>query len=225
VYLAPDHSTFQATAGDDSYSIHVNIPGVFNVSNSLAAIAVGREIGLTKDQIEQGIAALDEVEGRMTVVNVGQKFNVIIDFASTPDAFEQFFNSVRPTVKGKLITVFGSAGRRDESKRSAQGEIAGRYSDEVIITEEDDRDVDGNVILEQITQGAKKAGKVIDKDLFCILDRETAIKFALGRAKNPDDTVVLLGKGHEKTIERADGVHPWNEIEITKKLLRELPQS
>lgn len=225
VYLEADHSTFRADVGDDGYNININIPGVFNISNCLAAIAVGREIGLTKDQIEQGIAALDNVEGRMTVVNVGQKFNVVVDFASTPDAFEQFFNSVRPTVKGKLIAVFGSAGRRDESKRSAQGEIAGRYSDEVIITEEDDRDVDGNVILEQITQGAKKAGKVIDKDLFCILDRETAIKFALRRAKNPDDTVVLLGKGHEKTIERADGVHPWNEIEITKKLLRELPQS
>lgn len=224
VFLAADHSTFQVEIGGDDYNIHVNIPGVFNVSNALAAIAVGREIGLTKDQIQQGIAALTDVEGRMTVVNEGQKFSVLVDFASTPDAFEQFFASVRPAVKGKLISVFGSAGRRDESKRAVQGEIAGKYSDEVIITEEDDRDIDGNEIMNQIAEGAIKSGKVLDKNLFKILDRETAIKFALERANSPDDMVVLLGKGHEKTIERADGEHPWNEIEITRKLLQSLNQ-
>jgi len=224
VFLAPDHSTFQVDIGDDDYTIHINIPGEFNVSNGLAAIAVGREIGLTKDQIEQGIAALESVEGRMTVIDEGQKFNVIVDFASTPDAFEKLFESVRPTVKGKLIAVFGSAGRRDEEKRSVQGEIAGRFSDVVVLTEEDDRDVDGNQILGQIAQGAQKSGKILDKDLFLILDRESAIKFALGQTVSADDTVVLLGKGHEKTIERADGEHPWNEIEITKKLLRSLGQ-
>jgi UDP-N-acetylmuramoyl-L-alanyl-D-glutamate--2,6-diaminopimelate ligase len=222
VFLAADHSTFQVEIGNEDYNIHLNIPGEFNVSNALAAIAVGREIGLKKEQIEQGIEALSDVEGRMTMVNVGQKFNVLIDFASTPDAFEQFFTSVRPAVKGKLIAVFGSAGRRDESKRAVQGEIAGKYSDEVILTEEDDRDVDGNEILNQIAGGAQKSGKELDKNLFKILDRESAIRFALQRANNPDDMVVLLGKGHEKTIERADGEHPWNEIEITKKLLQSL---
>jgi UDP-N-acetylmuramoyl-L-alanyl-D-glutamate--2,6-diaminopimelate ligase len=222
VFLGPDHSTYQVEAGDEIYNIHVNIPGEFNISNSLAALAVGREIGLSREQIENGIAALNDVEGRMTTVKEGQKFNVIIDFASTPDAFEQLFNTVRPATKGKLISVFGSAGRRDEDKRSVQGEIAGKFSDEVVLTEEDDRDVDGNEILEQIATGAERAGKVRDRNLFLVHDREEAIKFALGRASSPDDTVVLLGKGHEKTIERADGEHPWNEIETTKKLLRAL---
>ncbi len=221
IKLAADHSTYKASISSDKYNIRVNIPGDFNVSNSLAVVAVGREIGLTKNQIENGIAALDGVEGRMTVVNAGQKFNVIVDFASTSDAFDRLFGSVRPVVKGKLISVFGSAGRRDEAKRPIQGEIAGRNSDEVILTEEDDRDVDGNEILQQIAAGAKKAGKVIDKDLFIIPNREDAIKFALTRAKTTDDTIVLLGKGHEKTIERADGEHPWNEIAITEKALKE----
>src|SRR5680860_773510 len=220
IKLAADHSTFQANVGADQYDIRINIPGDFNVSNCLAAIAVGRELGLTKDQIEQGIAALKGVEGRMTVIDEGQKFKVIVDFASTPDAFMMSLGNLRPVTKGKLISVFGSAGRRDEAKRSIQGEIAGRFSDEVILTEEDDRDLDGNQILEQIAEGAAKAGKIKDKDMFLILDRESAIKFALGRAKTADDTVVLLGKGHEKTIERADGEHPWNEIEITKKLIK-----
>ena len=222
INLATNYSTYRATIADDEYNIRVNIPGEFNISNSLAAVAVGREIGLTKQQIEKGIAALEGVEGRMSVIDEGQEFKVIIDFASTPDAFERLFESVRPTVKGKLIAVFGSAGRRDETKRAIQGEIAGKFSDEVVLTEEDDRDVDGNMILDQIAEGAQKSGKVLDKDLFKILDRESAIKFALERANNSDDTVVLLGKGHEKTIERVDGAHPWNETELTHKLLREM---
>jgi UDP-N-acetylmuramoyl-L-alanyl-D-glutamate--2,6-diaminopimelate ligase len=222
IKLETDKSTFTAKIGDEKYDITINIPGKFNVSNSLAAVAVGREVGLTKEQIEKGIAALKGVEGRMTVVDEGQLFKVIVDFASTPDAFGRLFESVRPTTKGKLIAVFGSAGRRDEAKRAVQGEIAGRVSDEVILTEEDDRDVDGNMILNQIAEGAAKAGKIKDKDMFLILDREKAIKFAMTRAKSPDDTVVLLGKGHEKTIERADGEHPWREIEVARKALQDL---
>ncbi|NTW61916.1 UDP-N-acetylmuramoyl-L-alanyl-D-glutamate--2,6-diaminopimelate ligase [Candidatus Saccharibacteria bacterium] len=220
VKLAADNVSYKTQVGNDSYNIKVNIPGDFNVSNSLAAVAVGREIGLTVSQIEKGIEALEAVEGRMTVINEGQKFNVIVDFASTPDAFDKLFESVRPTTKGKLIAVFGSAGRRDEGKRSVQGRIAGKYADEVVVTEEDDRDVDGNEILEQIATGARESGKKDDKDLFKILDRTEAIKFAFTRANSADDTVVLLGKGHEKTIERADGEHPWNEIEVAKKLLK-----
>lgn len=221
IVLESDYSTYTAKCNDETYQIRVNIPGEFNVYNSMAAIAVGRQIGLTKDQIEKGIAALKSVEGRMTTIDEGQKYKVIIDFASTPDAFENVFNAVRPLVKGKLISVFGSAGRRDEDKRFVQGEIAGRFSDEVIVTEEDDRDVDGNMIMDQIATGVKKAGKVTDKDLFLILDREKAIKFAISRAKSADDMVLLLGKGHEKTIERVDGVHSWNESEVARKAIKD----
>lgn len=222
IKLSSNMSTFDAVIGKEKYNIKINIPGDFNVSNALAAIVVGREVGLTKAQIENGISALKGVEGRMSVVDEGQAFKVVVDFASTPDAFERLFDSIRPVTGGKLISVFGSAGRRDEAKRAVQGEIAGKYSDEVILTEEDDRDVDGIEIIEQITSGAVKSGKKLNKDLFQIHNREEAIKFALGRAKNSSDTVVLLGKGHEKTIERADGEHPWNEIEIARKLLKNL---
>ncbi len=222
VKLESDGCRYEATIGTDSYNIHCNIPGEFNVYNSLAAVAVGRELGLSKQQIEQGIEALGGVEGRMTVVDEGQLFTVVVDFAHTPDSFERLLRDVRKATKGKLVTVFGSAGQRDEAKRAIQGEIAGRYSDEVILTEEDDRDVDGHQILEQIASGARAAGKTTDKDLFLILDREEAIGFALTRVKTAKDTVILLGKGHEKTIERADGEYPWNEVEITKTALQAL---
>lgn len=225
VKLAADHSSYTATIDDDSYDIRINIPGEFNVSNSLAAIAVGRKLGLSKAEIEKGIAALKGVEGRMHVIDEGQKFRVIVDFASTPDAFERFFESVRPLTKGKLIAVFGSAGRRDEKKRPVQGRITGQNADIVIVTEEDDRDIDGNQIMEEIAVGAKAAGKKLDKDLFLILNREEAIGFAMTQASSKDDVVVLLGKGHEMTIERADGTYPWNEANVARAALQELKKS
>lgn len=220
VALTPNGSTFLAEIAGDHYDIRCNIPGEFNVYNSLATVAVGRKLGLTKVQIEDGIKALEGVEGRMAVIDEGQSFTVIVDFAHTPDSFERLLRDVRQATKGKLIVLFGSAGRRDEAKRAIQGEIAGMYADSVILTEEDDRDIDGHMILDQIAAGAEKSGKVKEKDLFLILDRTEAIQAAIATAQYKDDTVVLLGKGHEKTIERADGEHPWDEVATVKEALK-----
>ncbi len=224
IELKSDHSTFDAVVGDDTYKIKVNIPGEFNVSNALAAVSVGRKMGLSKTEIEKGIAALKTVEGRMNIIDAGQKFKVIVDFASTPDGFEKFFTSMRPLVKGKLIAVFGSAGRRDASKRSEQGAIAAKYADTLVLTEEDDRDEDGAAILAEIAAGAQKQGKTEKSDMFLVQDREEAIGFAMTLITSPDDVVVLLGKGHEKTIERADGVYPWNEADVARAALETLSE-
>lgn len=219
VKMTPSGSQYAATIGDEEYLINCHLPGSFNVSNSLAAVAVGRAIGLTRQQIEQGIAALEGVEGRMTRIDEGQDFDVIVDFAHTPDSFEKLFKDLKPVVKGKLIVMFGSAGRRDEAKRAVQGKLAGQYADEVIVTEEDDRDVNGQEIMNQIAGGAEEAGKVRDKDLFLVHDRTDAINFAIKRAQK-GDTVLLLGKGHEKTIERANGENPWDEIQTAHDALK-----
>lgn len=220
VKLESDGSRYEVRVDDDTYAIRCNIPGEFNVSNSLAAVAVGRHIGLTREQIERGIAALENVEGRMMTVDEGQKFSVVIDFAHTPDSFERLLSDLRKHTKGKLVVLFGSAGRRDEAKRWTQGEIAGKYADELVLTEEDDRDIDGNLILSQIAEGAERSGKTKDKDMFLVLNRVEAINFAMTRVKNAEDTVVLLGKGHEKTIERADGEHSWDEVGTTREAIR-----
>ena len=219
INLSAHGSDYTALIDGDSYHIHVNIPGEFNVYNSLAAAAVGREVGLTKTQIERGIAALAGVEGRMTVVDAEQPFSAIVDFAHTPDSFKRLLNDVRNATKGKLVVLFGSAGRRDEAKRAIQGEIAGKYADEIVLTEEDDRDIDGNTILSQIASGAEKAGKKREKNLFLVPDRTAAINFAVSRVSSSKDTVIFLGKGHEKTIERADGAHLWNEIETVRQAI------
>jgi UDP-N-acetylmuramoyl-L-alanyl-D-glutamate--2,6-diaminopimelate ligase len=219
ISLKPNGVSYTAVYQDQQFQINCRLPGSFNVANSLAALCVGHLLGLSKSQIEQGIAALEGVEGRMTTIDEGQKFHVIVDFAHTPDSFEKLFTDLRPAVKGKLIALFGSAGRRDEAKRAVQGKLAGQYADEVVITEEDDRDIDGQEIMLQIASGAEDAGKVKDRNLFLVHNREEAISFAFSRAK-PGDTVLLLGKGHEKTIERVDGAHPWNEIEVARKALK-----
>lgn len=221
VVLTPSGVSYTAKVGSDSYDIHCNLPGSFNVSNSLAAVAVGHALGLSKEQVERGIAALEGVEGRMTRIDEGQDFDVIVDFAHTPDSFEKLFRDLKPVIKGKLIVMFGSAGRRDVDKRAVQGKLAGLYADEVVITEEDDRDIDGESIMKQIAGGADRAGKKQGRDLFMVLDRTEAINFAIGRAQK-DDTVLLLGKGHEKTIERADGEHLWDEIGTAHSALKKL---
>lgn len=222
VKLSVDHSTFVANFGKKSYDIKINIPGEFNVQNSMAAVAVGEKLGLSKLQIQKGIAALKGVEGRMTVVDEGQKFKVLVDYAGTPDAFEKFFSTIRPATKGKLIVVYGSPSQRDYEKRPVQGEISGKYADYVVLTEEDDRDEPGEKIMGEIAAGAKKAGKKEGKDLFLIGNREEAIGFALTLAKTKDDLVAILGKGHEKTIERIDGIYPWSDIEVTTSALQAL---
>ena len=195
----PAGNTFTATIDDESYKIVCHLPGSFNVYNALATVGVGRAIGLTKDQIEQGIASLASVEGRMTRVDEGQDFDVIVDYAHTPESFEKLFAEIKPITKGRLISVFGSAGRRDEAKRSEQGRIAGEYCDIVIATEEDDRDCDGQEILEMIAEGAIRSGKSKDKDLFLVPKREDAVEKAIKMAQK-DDVILLLGKGHEKSI-------------------------
>ncbi|MEO8784772.1 MAG: UDP-N-acetylmuramoyl-L-alanyl-D-glutamate--2,6-diaminopimelate ligase [Candidatus Saccharimonadales bacterium] len=199
IKLTPQGSHYTASYKNQTYQIACHLPGSFNVYNSLAAVGVGQAIGLMPQQIEQGIASLAAVEGRMTRVDEGQDFTVIVDYAHTPESFEKIFKEVRPLSKGRLIVVFGSAGRRDESKRAEQGQIAGRDCDIVIVTEEDDRDMDGPAILQQIAAGAINAGKTEGQDLFLVHQREAAVQKAVDLAKS-GDIVLLLGKGHEKSI-------------------------
>lgn len=201
-------------------NIETKIPGEFNVYNSLAAALVGQRLGLSNQQIEQGINSLESVEGRMNVIDEGQPFTVIVDYAHAPDALEKVFASVK-NHKGKVISVHGGAGRRDPSTRPIRGEILAKHSDLVIITEDDSRDEDPETIAQGFIDGAQKAGKTLGKDLIKELDRKKAIKLALKSAR-PGDLVLILGKGHEKTILRADGPHDFEDIKITRDILKSL---
>jgi len=199
--------------------VKTKLPGEFNVYNSLAAVAVGQRLGLTDEEIVHGVAALESVEGRMTRVDEGQEFSVIVDYAHTPDALEKAFRALGE-VKGRVISVHGGAGRRDETTRAERGEILARNSDIVIITEDDSRDEDPEKIARQLVEGAERGGKIEGKNLAVNLDREEAIRAAIRLARK-GDVVLLLGKGHEKTILRADGAHDFEDIKVARRYLRE----
>ncbi len=200
-------------------NIETKIPGEFNVYNSLAAAMVGEKLGLKSEEIENGLKTLESVEGRMNIIDEGQPFTVIIDYAHAPDALEKVFDSVK-NHKGRVISVHGGAGRRDPSTRPIRGRILAKYSDIVIITEDDSRDEDPEKIAVAFIEGAEKEGKTLGKDLFKELDRKKAIELALNIAKK-GDLVLILGKGHEKTILRADGPHDFEDIKVTRKILKQ----
>ena len=201
--------------------IKTQIAGQFNVYNSLAAACVGKRLGLNDKEISKGIQALDAVEGRMMTIDEGQNFTLMIDFAHTPDAFEKLFDSIRGTVKGRVIALHGAAGRRDETTRAIRGEIMGREADIVIVTEDDSRDEPVEKIAQMIAEGAEKEGKVLDKDLFIETERPKAIELACKLAKK-GDLVLLLGKGHEKTLFRNSGEIDYLEEREARKALKKL---
>jgi len=219
-YVADDkHARGNKYASDDMLRIKTMIPGRFTVYNSLAAVAVGLKLGLSKEQISQGILALDSVEGRMNRVDLGQNFEVIVDYAHTPDAFLKVYESVVPGKKGRIISLFGGAGRRDESTRGERGEIAAKNSDIVIITEDDSRDENPAEIAEEFVKGTEQAGFLRGKNLLVELNRAKAIQMAIDLAKK-DDIVLILGKGHEKTILRATGAVPFEDLKMTREALK-----
>ena len=219
-YVADDkHARGNKYASDDMLRIKTMIPGRFTVYNSLAAVAVGLKLGLNKEQISQGILALDSVEGRMNRVDLGQNFEVIVDYAHTPDAFLKVYESVVPGKKGRIISLFGGAGRRDESTRGERGEIAAKNSDIVIITEDDSRDENPAEIAEEFVKGTEQAGFLRGKNLLVELNRAKAIQMAIDLAKK-DDIVLILGKGHEKTILRATGAVPFEDLKVTREALK-----
>lgn len=204
----------------DNLQISTQIPGEFNVYNSMAAALVGEKLGLTNTQIVDGIKSLTSVEGRMNIIDEGQPFTVIVDYAHAPDALEKVFASIKGH-KGKIISVHGGAGRRDPSTRPIRGEILAKNSDIVIITEDDSRDEDPEKIAAGFIKGAEKQGKILNKDLFKELDRAKAIELAIKKAKK-GDLVLILGKGHEKTILRADGPHDFEDIKVARKILKNI---
>lgn len=201
--------------------IKTQIAGQFNVYNSLAAACVGKKLGLSDKEISKGIQALDAVEGRMMTIDEGQNFTLMIDFAHTPDAFEKLFDSLRGTVKGRIIAMHGAAGRRDATTRVTRGEIMGREADIVIVTEDDSRDEPVENIAKMVAEGAEKEGKVLDENLFIETERPKAIELACKLARK-GDLVLLLGKGHEKTLARNSGEIPYLEEKEARKALKKL---
>ena len=203
------------------FTIQTQIPGVFTVYNTLLAAGIGLRLGLNEAQIRDGIYALESVEGRMNRIDLGQNFTAIVDYAHTPDAFLKVFESVAPNERGRIIAVFGGAGRRDETTRDERGEIAAKYADICIITEDDSRDEDPMAIAKMFLVGCERQGKTLDKEVLFELDRRRAIERACAMAKK-GDIVLILGKGHEKTILRKNGADPFEDLKETERAIKRI---
>ena len=205
------------------YGCELKLAGIFNVKNILASVlAVQRITGLDIACIIEKLPLVKPVKGRMMLIDEGQDFEVLIDYAHTPSSFMTIFPSIKERIKksgGKVISLFGSGGERDVKKRPEQGRIAALYSDIVILADEDPRGEDSVELLEMIAAGCpeKKRGE----ELFIIPDRLSAIKKAFSLA-GKNDAVLLLGKGHENSIIFKDKTIPYDEETTARKLLREL---
>jgi UDP-N-acetylmuramoyl-L-alanyl-D-glutamate--2,6-diaminopimelate ligase len=211
-------TTFSVRADTVVREARIGIPGPFWVDNALAALlAVSRMLGVDPLDLAALLPRLSSVAGRMDYVALGQPFDVVVDYAHTPGAFERLFPWVRSVARGRTIAVFGSAGERDPGKRPMQGRVAARWCDVVVVTDEDPRGEDRMAILEQIAAGCE--GRTRGADLFLEPDRPAAIRLAFGMAR-PGDVVLLLGKGHEGSIIGSAGSTPWDERAEAEKALR-----
>jgi UDP-N-acetylmuramoyl-L-alanyl-D-glutamate--2,6-diaminopimelate ligase len=198
----------------------IELPGAFNVGNALATLLVVSGLtGVSIGDLVPLLPRLKPVRGRMTAIDRGQSFEVIVDYAHTPSSFQGLFPPLRGRIKGRLICVFGSAGERDTEKRPRQGRIAADWCDIVILADEDPRGEESMALLEEIATGCPELPR--GERLFLIPDRKAAIRKAFSLAK-PGDLVALLGKGHENSIIYASGPIPYDEIGEAAKALAEL---
>jgi UDP-N-acetylmuramoyl-L-alanyl-D-glutamate--2,6-diaminopimelate ligase len=189
--------------------------GEFNASNAACAYAIGQHLGLTQSQLELGLRTFPGVPGRMQLVQA-QPFRVINDFAHTGASLEQAAKTLRQTTTGRLIVLIGAAGQRDPNRRTGIGTVAARVADHTIFTEEDSRTESTSEILSTLEQAFVAAG---GKSYQLIPDRQEAIRGAIGMARN-GDTVLLCGKGHERTLERGTEFLPWDESAEARAALK-----
>lgn len=200
----------------------------FNKYNLLASILILNTLGFKTSTLIPHIKKLKLPEGRLEYIQK-TPFEVIVDFAHTPNAFLSLLPEIRKKTKGKIIHVFGSAGKRDKSKRPDMGKLSSQYADIIILTSEDPRNENLHKINSDIRLGVGSKFTLISSNeiyekknlsssLLQIDDRKEAISKALSIAK-PGDCVLITGKGPEKSMNIGGKEVPWNDIEITKKIL------
>ena len=185
-------------------------------------LAVSGLTGIRVSEIALLVRRLQPVRGRMSAVDRGQPFELLVDYAHTPSSFQTIYPPLRRRLDksgGRIISLFGSAGERDTQKRAEQGKIAAEYSDIIVLADEDPRGENPLDILEEIAKGI--TGFTRNQDIFLIPCRSQGLRKALSFAA-PGDLVLLLGKGHENSIIYADKIMPYDEIGEAEKALAEM---
>jgi UDP-N-acetylmuramoyl-L-alanyl-D-glutamate--2,6-diaminopimelate ligase len=218
-----DVQNISATASSHEFSwkthhVKVNVGGKFNISNSLAAVTAAVQLGVSETDIVVGLAAAETVPGRFEQVRSSTGFDVVIDYAHTPDALQRVLLAAREVVgtKQQVVVVFGCGGDRDSEKRPLMGAIAAKFADCVVVTSDNPRSESPATITQNIIDGvgALNANTIIATEI----DRRLAIQFALKSARS-GDIVVIAGKGHEKTQTIGNDVLPFDDVATVKEIL------
>jgi len=203
--------------------IRTPLIGIHNAYNIVAAFQCGLVLGIRPSVIKQGIEAVKVIPGRQEEVVCGQPFRVVVDFAHTPDSLQKLLETYRPFTKGKMILVFGCPGERDREKRPVMGAIAAKLADYTIITTDDPHGEEPEQIIKEIELGTRNAEHLPagrhGGTQETLINRKEAIEKALAMAK-PGDTVLIVGRGHEKFQDFAGKKVPIDDREVAREIIR-----
>jgi UDP-N-acetylmuramoyl-L-alanyl-D-glutamate--2,6-diaminopimelate ligase len=216
VELGPSGASFLVVSAEGAVPVSTRLPGHFNVSNALAALAAAHTLGVSAETAAAALGDAAGVPGRFEPIEEGQPFTVLVDYAHTPEALENVLQAARALTEGRLISVFGAGGDRDRDKRPSMGRIGAELSDLAIVTSDNPRSEDPEAIIDEIVAGigGNSEGVRVEPD------RRSAIGLALREAA-AGDTVLIAGKGHEQGQEFERGRKiPFDDREVAREELR-----
>jgi UDP-N-acetylmuramyl-tripeptide synthetase len=215
-----DGASFTVRAGFGEMRLDLKITGLFNIYNVLAAIGAAQAENIAPAIIKTALEKFQSVPGRFELIDEGQPFSIIVDYAHTPDGLENILKTARQIAKQRIIVVFGCGGDRDRTKRPIMGRLAAEYGDVVIATSDNPRSEDPAAILEEVEAGIVQ-GLTPEKKYEKIIDRRRAIARALQLAA-PSDVVIIAGKGHENYQILKEGTIAFDDREVAREIVKEM---
>lgn len=198
------------------YPVFLNLPGKFNVYNSLTAIAICRHFGISREDMQKALAKV-KVKGRVEPVNISKKFTLMIDYAHNAMSLESLLTTIREYNPTRLVCLFGCGGNRSKLRRYEMGEISSRLADLTVVTSDNPRFEEPEDILNDIITGVKKG----DGEYIAIIDRKEAIRYCIGNARE-GDVIILAGKGHEDYQEIKGVKYKMDERDLIQQVVREI---
>ena len=216
ITITNSYADFKVKINGKNERIKIDIPGRFSVYNSLAAILVAEKLGCSIENIKSALETV-KVPGRSELVDNKLGLTIMIDYAHSPESLESILQAVKSYTRGRVISVFGCGGDRDNAKRPIMGAISGKIANYTIITSDNPRTENPEAIVKEIEEGIRKTNAKYE----CIVDRTEAIKKAIKMA-NKNDIIVLAGKGHETYQEINHEKHHYDEREIIQEIIEKM---
>ena len=219
IKLEPQQTIFELETKEFQGIIKTHLSGIFNLYNTLAAIACGLSQNIPLTTIQKALQKIKGIPGRMETIKGPNNLTAIVDYAHTPEALSGIYQTLKPLIKNRLIAILGACGDRDKTKRPKMGLIAAKSADLVIITDEDPYTEDSAKIRAEVIAGVIKGGKKEKQNFWEIPDRKEAIAFAIQKARL-NDLIIITGKGCEQWMVVGRKKIPWDDRKIVRKLLR-----